>query len=144
MLVKTVQEGQFMVRADVSQHKGRYRDQIKNINATIDTFVSHFDAIPSPVMVIDKEFTIRYMNEAGAQVSGKSKEELVGVKCYDIFCTGDCGTENCACMLAMRDKEKHNSETDAHPAGKDMVIRYMGSPIISNGEVVAPSRLSPI
>ena len=36
-------------------------------------------------MIIDKDFTIRFINTAGAAVIGRSKSELIGTKCYDSF-----------------------------------------------------------
>mgnify|MGYP000067789397 CR=1 FL=1 len=128
--------GDFMSRADDTVYRGRYRSLIQEINTIIDTFVSDFDAIPSPIMVIDREYTIRYMNEFGAKAMQRSKAELIGMKCSDVFCTSDCKTEKCACMQAMRDRKQRESETDAHPGGADLEIRYMGTPIVYDGEVV--------
>ena len=50
--------------------------------------------------------------------------------------TNDCKTEKCACMRAMRDKKKVQSETTAHPQnGMTLEIQYMGTPIIKDGQV---------
>jgi len=128
--------GDFSYRIDESAHRGRYRSLVNGINEIIDTFVSDFDTIPSPIMVIDQAYTIRYMNATGANALGRPQEELIGMKCYDVFCTDDCNTDNCACMQAMRDRAQREHETTAHPGGSDMEIRYMGTPILYDGEVV--------
>jgi methyl-accepting chemotaxis protein len=135
-LIDAVSEGDFIIRADSSKYSGAYGSIVVGINEMIDTLVSDFDTIPSPVMVIDKSYAVRYMNKTGAEVSGRTKEELIGMKCYDVFKTSDCGTENCACMQAMKDRKQKERETDAHPAGADLEIRYVGTPIMKNGEAV--------
>ena len=37
------------------------------MNATIDRLVGLLDSMPAPSMIIDNDYTIRYMNEMGAQ-----------------------------------------------------------------------------
>ena len=64
---------------------------------TLDSLVTVIDRIPAPVMVIDKEFSIRYMNDAGANVIGLAKDKIVGTKCYEHFKTPHCKTADCAC-----------------------------------------------
>ena len=136
ILVGNIAEGRFDVRADETAYTGEYRKIVGGVNETIDAFVNDFDSIPSPVMAIDKNFNILHMNAAGALVAGQTQEALVGCKCYDIFKTGDCQTEKCACMRAMQQRDTIENETDAHPNGLNLQIGYSGTPIIKNDEVV--------
>ena len=50
--------------------------------------------MPLPAMIIDKDFSIRYMNVIGAKILGKSQTELIGEKCYNNFKTSDCKQTN--------------------------------------------------
>ena len=107
------------------------------MNKTIETIVGHIDAIPAPVMIIDKDFTIRYMSKAGADVIGMTQEQLIGDKCYDHFKTSDCRTDKCACAKAMTSDRSETSETDAHPGGHDLQISYTGLPVKDeNGNII--------
>ncbi|MBI4857378.1 MAG: PAS domain-containing protein [Acetobacterium woodii] len=85
--------------------------------------------LPSPVLIIDNDYVIHYLNELGAQIAGLDKTEAIGKNCYNLFDTSDCRTENCACSKAMSSGCAATSETDAHPVGSDLDISYTGVPI---------------
>ena len=50
-----------------------------------DTFKKYLAGLNSPAVAIDKDFTVTYMNEAGAKVLGKTVENCLKQKCYDLF-----------------------------------------------------------
>jgi methyl-accepting chemotaxis protein len=129
LLAQAAMEGKLMIRADAGCHQGDFRKIVSGLNATIDTLVGHLDAMPAPVMIIDRTFSITYMNRIGAQLGGKSQEQLLGTKCYDHFRTSDCKSERCACHRAIHDGKTSNSETDAHPGTHHLEIAYTGIPL---------------
>ncbi|MBA3031201.1 MAG: PAS domain-containing protein [Desulfobacteraceae bacterium] len=88
------------------------------------------DLIPTPVMAIDKSFTVTYMNPAGASVAGKTPEAMMGMKCYDIFKTPHCRTPNCRCSQAMEKNGIFGGETIVDPMGINLPIHYTGAPIL--------------
>ena len=95
-----------------------------------DEKINNLNTIPTPIMSIDTDFNITYMNPAGAAVAGKNPDECVGTKCYDLFNTPHCKTEKCACDRAMKTDSVVNEETIARPAeGVIIPIKYTGSPI---------------
>ena len=122
-------EGKLAVRADASKHQGGFREIIEGINGTLDSLVGHIDAMPVPAMIVDDGMGIRFMNKTGANIIGKSAQELVGTKCYDQFKTSDCHTDRCACARAIREGRAASSETDAHPGVHNLDIAYTGVPI---------------
>ncbi|MGA3049656.1 MAG: methyl-accepting chemotaxis protein [Terracidiphilus sp.] len=129
-LGKAAVEGRMLVRADASKHQGEFRMVVEGMNRTVDTLVSHLNAVPSPVMLVDRDFNILYMNDIGAKVGGKTPSDVVGTKCYDHFKTGDCKTDRCACANAMRHDKKSSSETVARPvAGLEIDIAYSAVPV---------------
>ncbi len=87
------------------------------------------DGIPTPIMAIDADFTITYMNEHGARLLGRSVKEVEGRKCYDLFQTDQCNTPQCACRMAMDSGRTVTQETTARPHGKDVPIRYTAAPL---------------
>lgn len=95
----------------------------------INMQIQYLDNLSSPVMVINKEFGIQYMNKVGATLVGKTQQELIGQKCYDYFKTGDCRTSKCACAQAMNKNMLATEETVANPNGKTLPIQYSGAPI---------------
>ncbi|MEW6500353.1 MAG: methyl-accepting chemotaxis protein, partial [Thermodesulfobacteriota bacterium] len=130
MLSQAAIAGKLFTRADAARHQGDFKKIIEGVNSTVSRLVGLLDAMPAPAMIIDNEFTVQYINEAGAGAGGKTSTQLIGAKCYDHFRTSDCKTERCACGQAIRDGRVASSETDAHPAaGVDLDIAYSGVPL---------------
>jgi len=128
-LTKAAIEGRLSVRGNEAAFQGGYRDILLGVNKTLDTLVGHLDEIPAPLLIMDKEFNIRYMNKLAAEIAGSTQQQIIGKKCYQTFKTGDCNTANCACQRAMQTGTKSISETDAHPMGMNLDITYTGIPI---------------
>ncbi len=104
-------------------------DEMKEKQAAAEK-VENLNTIPTPIMAIDTEFNVTFMNPAGAAVAGMTPDEVVGKKCYDLFKTPHCQTEKCACARAMKTDSVISDQTIARPAeGVIMPIRYTGSPI---------------
>jgi rsbT co-antagonist protein RsbR len=61
--------------------------------------------IPTTVMAVDKELRITYMNHAGLKAIGKKREDILGKKCYDIWNSLHCNTNEC-CMHKVIDGGK--------------------------------------
>ena len=136
-LVGQVNTGHLNERGDASKFKGDYTGLITGVNKLSDTFVSYLDKIETPIMAIDNDYNILYMNEFGAKLGDTTPEKLRGGKCYDHFKTSDCRTENCACAQAMKSLTTAHSETDAHPGDLDLEIKYTANPIYDdNGNLV--------
>ncbi|BBO81975.1 hypothetical protein DSCO28_25410 [Desulfosarcina ovata subsp. sediminis] len=97
---------------------------------TANEKIDNLNAIPTPIMAIDTEYTVTYMNPAGASVLGTTPDEVTGKKCFDLFKTPHCQTERCACAQAMKTDRVVSEETIARPAeGVIMPIKYTGAPI---------------
>jgi methyl-accepting chemotaxis protein len=130
-LSQTVDDGKLTARADATKHSGEFRKIIEAVNTTVGRLVGFLDTMPMPVMVIDNQYSIQYMNQVGAKVGGKTPTEVLGSKCHDHFRTSDCHTEKCACNRAMHDGRSSNSETDAHPGSLNLDIAYTGIPLLN-------------
>jgi len=130
MLSDAAVAGRLNTRADTSQHQGDFRRIVSGVNDTIDRLVGLLDNMTAPAMIIDRDFSILYMNEMGAKAGGKTPQQCLGLKCYDHFKTSDCRTDRCACNRAINSGQISSSETDAHPmAGLDLDISYTGVPL---------------
>jgi methyl-accepting chemotaxis protein len=129
--------GRLRARGDASKFKGAFSDLIADANRMADTLVSYLDMVPAPIMAIDNEFSIQFMNQAGAKAGGRDPVKLQGTKCHEHFQTGDCQTPGCACDRAMKARAEASSETVAHPGGGELEIVYSATPITNRqGAVV--------
>ncbi|MEW6659134.1 MAG: methyl-accepting chemotaxis protein [Thermodesulfobacteriota bacterium] len=128
-LAEAAVEGNLGTRADAGRHQGDFRRIIEGVNGTIDSIVGHLDSMPAPALIVDREFTLKYINRVGASLTGLSPQALVGTKCYDHFKTSHCRTERCACSQCMQRGQETTAETDAHPQGQHFDISYTGVPV---------------
>ncbi len=103
---------------------------VKEMHARLRQMETDLNVIPTPIMEIDTQFTITFINPAGAAVAGKNPDEVIGNKCYDLFKTPHCKTEKCACARAMKTDSVISEQTIARPAdGVIIPIKYTGAPI---------------
>jgi methyl-accepting chemotaxis protein len=94
----------------------------------------YLEGVQTPIIAIDKDFSITYINKHGATQLGSTSDELVGKKCYDLFKTEHCKTAKCVAAVAMKNKKPETSET---LSDGQWHIRCTGSPIFdSKGKVV--------
>ncbi|CAN2049668.1 methyl-accepting chemotaxis protein [Candidatus Magnetomoraceae bacterium gMMP-1] len=124
-----VAAGNLHARGNASAFNGGWHDLVSGINYVIESLAGHINEIPTPIVSIDLDFNILFMNKAGVKLFDKTSNQLIGQKCYDLFTTSDCKTNQCACSIAMKSGIKKRSDTDAHPRGKDLFITYSGVPI---------------
>jgi methyl-accepting chemotaxis protein len=103
---------------------------LKQTQARLRQLSTDLDVIPTPIMEIDTQFTVTFMNPSGAAVAGLTVDEVVGKKCYDLFKTPHCKTEKCACARAMKTDSVVTEQTIARPRdGVIIPIKYTGAPI---------------
>lgn len=104
----------------------------ESFNEFFDKFklqASLMDNLQLPIMMMDEQFNINYINYIGAKIAGYEKESLIGQKCYDYFKTEDCNTDKCACSQAMKFDKPATEETIARPITGELPIMYTGAPI---------------
>lgn len=110
---------------------------INKMTETILQQVEHLDNLPTPVLIIDNDFNLTYINKTGAALTNKSPEQLIGTKCYDQMKTKHCKTDKCAVYLAMKTKSQTTEITVAKPFDKEMSIQYTGTAITDDaGKVI--------
>ncbi len=129
--------GQYFKRIETGKHNGAYREVMEGVNAVVDAFVNEINTMPGPLLKIDKEYNIQFINASGAEMAGKDQQDLIGRKCYDVFRTDDCGTERCACARAMQLKTVQQGETISHPTDDEVKdIHYIGVPTFYGEDVI--------
>ena len=103
--------------------------EMKNAMDDANLKVDYLNNIPTPVMVIDREFNVQFMNPAGAKVLGRTEEACKGQKCYNLFNTEHCNTPDCQVAKAMSMDGVFTNDTTAKLPGGVIPIRYSGAPI---------------
>lgn len=59
------------------------------------------EQIPTPVMAVDRDFKLIFMNRAGCQFLGKNFDEIKGNYCYSVFNSVHCQTHECRMKQVM-------------------------------------------
>jgi len=91
--------------------------------------LNYLEGIPTPVLAVDRDMTIQYVNPAGAQTVLATVEDIVGKKCREVFKTPHCGTEECCVAKSMEKGQVLTGETVANLDWGSLPIRYTGAPL---------------
>ena len=125
------------IEASSNDEIGTLSNVMNKMVEQIGLQISYLDNLPTPVIIIDKEYNVQYINKFGIDLVGKSKEVCHSSKCSDLLNTDHCHTEECRLHQAMNDRKVHEAEQVARPNGKEIDILYTGTPIIDkNGELL--------
>ncbi|MGA2159166.1 MAG: methyl-accepting chemotaxis protein [Dehalococcoidia bacterium] len=89
----------------------------------------YMDILPAPVIVIDKEYSIKYANAAGAEALGQTKESCIGQKCHDMFKFPLCNTPKCQACLMFADGKTYSSEVTVKTPQGDKYFRCYTIPV---------------
>jgi len=104
--------------------------------------IDDLNNIPTPVFRVDKEYNIKFINKAGAELCGQTPYTALGQKCFDLFKTTHCQTPECRTRQAMELGTKRSGETAVHPEGTDMPVKYVSREIRDdNGQIVGATEL---
>ena len=116
--VKAMDETGLLADAFNSMTNGMKAAIEKQQNAARDAQrkVDYLDSVVAPVMAVDRDFNIVFINKAGAEALGMAPEALVGRKCHDVLKTDICGTVECVMARAMDQDCVATGQTVAHGA----------------------------
>ncbi len=95
----------------------------------LDQQLAYLDNLPTPVMIVDTDMTVQYMNNFGTELLGRTKGGCTGEKCFNLFKTDHCNTSECRVKRAMETNAIQAGETISHAGKDDMHIMYTGAPV---------------
>ena len=155
-LLKTRSEELQKTNAELSEHKNNLQRLVdeqtkelktqnllleKRMNAyhdLVDDMKSKLDTVGDAIRIIDKDYTISYVNKSFMDMySLENERDVIGKKCYEIF-TGDaCHTENCTLQQILSGKEKLEIDVKRKlPNGEDKIFILSVRPYYSaDGDV---------
>ena len=118
--------GDITAQGDPSQFKGEFAGLIQATNGICNRFCRMINSIPSPVVIMNPERKILFMNQVAQDVAGTDYRNRT---CKEMFNREDDGTAQCALDKAFRTNKPASNETIAHPKGKRMDILYNALPL---------------
>ncbi len=127
-LTDRVAHGELEVRGGYENLEGDFIHLISGTNAILDRFCMLLDKLPSPVIILDQDKRINYLNEIAKKLCGK---EAYGNTCYDVFTPDDRDTPNDSMQKAYTTLKATHGETTVHISGLDMDVLYTATPLLS-------------
>ena len=90
------------------------------------------DLVPQPVVVMDCDHTILYLNNAAADAAGKAREACVGLKFWDLFDNPACRAGTCAAAQAVNSGKTCSGEAQPVVQGKKIAVRVTAAPVFDD------------
>ncbi len=139
-LIRTMEVIGKVARGDYSEKVSvKTQDEVGKMAASLNTCidairlamdeakVGALRKIPAPVLTVDRQFNVTFVNPAAAEMVGISSEQCVGKKYEDLFQNPHCGTDECCLAKAMKNDDVFQAETVL--TRQELPILYTGSPL---------------
>lgn len=95
------------------------------------------EQIPTPIMAVNKDFQIIFMNAEGRTLLGMNWEEINGRYCYEIMKSAHCNTPDCCMSKAMNSGTSCMDRNELNLDGRRVPIEYSATPFLNEkGEIV--------
>ncbi len=134
-LVRHILAGSLKVRGNPEDTNTDYRPLIRELNTVLDSLVGYIDKVPVPLFVVDRDYHLVYSNEAANGLFPGAQSETPA--CHDVLRSKLCGTANCVCSLAMKQKQVVAEESTAVPGNETLFVHQQGIPLFDeDGEVI--------
>jgi rsbT co-antagonist protein RsbR len=92
------------------------------------------EQIPTPVMAVNTDLEIIYMNAAGRNFLGKSWEEIRKSHCYELFGSKHCQTPECRMRQAIENKESLSGRNEVSIGDRTVHFEYYAVPLKDKNE----------
>ena len=93
--------------------------------------------IPTPIMAVDKELNLIFMNDAGLKLSGSVWTDIQGKKCHDIFNSAHCQTDNCRMKKVIEGAGTCTVRNEVNIDGRMIPIEYTAAALTdTDGNIV--------
>lgn len=112
------------------------KDADKSNETSLSLSRQILDQIPTPVMGVDREMKIIYMNHAGLDMLGKDWETIRGKKCHEELKSTHCNTPNCCLKKAIAEDRTFSARTEISVPGNKIPVEYFAAPLKNEDGVI--------
>jgi PAS domain S-box-containing protein len=102
---------------DMEVEEARKQAEEKLRNAEAD-WRNSFNSLDDVMLIINRDYNIENINEIGLKLLGKSKEEVIGKKCYQVISGADSPGEDCPCTKSLETKKVESCDRYEERFGK--------------------------
>jgi PAS domain S-box-containing protein len=105
------------------------------LKAEEEKWRSSFNSLEDVMLIIDRDYNIENINDSGLALLGKSRDEVIGKKCYEVIRGVSRPQEGCPCRQTWITKQV--GSLNRYEAKFDRYFSIKSSPIFDeNGEIV--------
>ncbi len=131
--------GKVEVQGNSKQFNGAYAELIEGTNTTLTQYQNILNVLTAPVVVLDKNLRISYINDLGKSVVGL---DYLNRTCKEVMNRDDSDTPGDALNIAVSTMRPATGTTIARPAGKALDISYTAIPFTDdNGKLACVLQL---
>jgi len=95
------------------------------------------DQIPTPVMAVDKNFHMMYLNRNALEMLDKDYSKVLGCNCFDIVHSTHCKTDRCCMRKALETGMPYSDRTELDTAHGKAQVAYYAVPLTDDsGEFI--------
>lgn len=94
-----------------------------------DLALSVLAQVPTPVMAVNTDMELIFLNDAGLKLLRKTWDEVKGKKCHDLFNTIHCRTDECRMCQAFKSDKVCTARNEAQIGGRTIPIEYTAAPL---------------
>jgi rsbT co-antagonist protein RsbR len=94
-----------------------------------DLGMAVLNQLPTPIMAINNDYELIFLNTAGLDLLGQSWEEVKGRTCHSLFDTIQCQTDECRMRQAMAEGKACTSRNEARIGARTIPIEYTAAPL---------------
>jgi PAS domain S-box-containing protein len=106
----------------------RMKQASDEIQRRVDEWQATFDALPDPLMIIDRDYRIRQANKAALEKLQMTKEEALATSCMACIDNADAPPDHCPQAKTLQNLQGHTAEL--------MIERFGGHYIVSTTPIL--------
>ncbi|MDR3265345.1 MAG: response regulator, partial [Synergistaceae bacterium] len=122
-LTSEAREGKLGERADHAAYQGDYRLILSGINATLDVFCSHLDAMPEALMFLDASRRVLYLNRSMNDLLERHGLDRNAPRLLSALSVADDLPPEAASLFTPQGAEENGFKTEKHTFKTDVSIR---------------------
>lgn len=127
---KDIVNGNIKSNINIEKINFEFHNIATGINNALNSVVKYIDNIPMPVIIVNNELDILYLNNNGQTLINTTEDSThENVKCYDIFTGKNWTAENCIITNAIEKNEAFITETSLNTEEKTIEAKIYGNPI---------------
>lgn len=131
---KNIKRGNLTSRYRSSAFKGAFAEIIENADRIAQTFVNHINTFPTPTFILNNEYQIAFANKAFKELINKDDDAIIMQPCKTVLWSK---ADQYGAGKTLETKKSEIDQIRIALNTKEIDIRYIGAPIVDNGEVIA-------